>query len=212
MRLAARLKASPALVVASLALLVSLTGTSVAAVQQLIPRHSVGTPQLKNNAVTSAKVRNGTLLRGDFKSGQLPRGPKGPRGATGSAGPRGPSDLHQALVFVQAAAWSSTYATQRSLSLPGGSWLVTATLAVESNNPALQSVQCRLLVGGTTVDTVDVILAPDNESAERMAMTLQGGHTLGATGPAELQCRGGGMGHVLDPSITALQVATITNA
>jgi hypothetical protein len=68
-----------------------------------------------------------------------------------------------------------------------------------------------LLVGGTLVDGVDVLLGPMNESAHRMAMTLQGGHTLAAAGAAELQCRGGDPpALVLDPSITALQVATIT--
>jgi hypothetical protein len=98
MRLTRRLKASPALVVACIALLVSLTGTSVAAVSQLA-KNSVGTPQLKTNAVTSAKVKNGSLLRVDFKAGQIPRGPQGARGpagpagatgATGAPGPAGP--------------------------------------------------------------------------------------------------------------------------
>ena len=71
---------SPALVVACAALLVALTGTSVAAVSQFVPRNSVGTAQLKANAVVSAKVKNGSLLRGDFKRGQLPAGPAGPAG------------------------------------------------------------------------------------------------------------------------------------
>ena len=84
---------SPALVVACIALLVSLTGTAVATVSQL-PRASVGTPQLKNNAVNSKKVKNGSLLRADFKTGQIPagaRGPAGPAGATGPAGAAGPA-------------------------------------------------------------------------------------------------------------------------
>jgi hypothetical protein len=48
------------MVVASLALLMSLAGTGYAAT--VLPRNSVGTAQLKNNAVTSAKVANGSLL------------------------------------------------------------------------------------------------------------------------------------------------------
>ena len=94
MRVVRRFRASPALVVASLALLVSLTGTSVAAVSQLVPRNSVGTPQLKNNAVTTAKVRNGSLVRADFRRGQIPAGatgPQGPAGPAGAAGPAGPA-------------------------------------------------------------------------------------------------------------------------
>jgi hypothetical protein len=85
-----RYRPSPALVVACIALLVALTGTGVAAVSQVVPRNSVGTAQLKSNAVVSAKVKNGSLLRADFKAGQIPAGPAGPAGPTGPAGPAGP--------------------------------------------------------------------------------------------------------------------------
>ncbi len=85
-----RFRPSPAMVVACLALLVALGGTGVAAVSIVIPKNSVGTPQLKKNAVTSAKVKNGSLLTVDFKAGQLPAGPQGPAGSQGPAGPQGP--------------------------------------------------------------------------------------------------------------------------
>ncbi len=90
---------SPAMVVACLALLVALGGTSIAAVSQLVPRNSVGPAQLqdaavtnakiRSNAVNSAKVANRSLLRSDFASGQLPAGPVGPQGPAGPAGPAG---------------------------------------------------------------------------------------------------------------------------
>lgn len=86
------------MIVACLALLVALGGTSVAAVSQLA-RNSVGTPQLRDGAVTNAKVRNNainsakvaarSLLRSDFAPGQLPAGPVGPQGPAGPAGPAG---------------------------------------------------------------------------------------------------------------------------
>ncbi|MGD0272235.1 MAG: hypothetical protein ABSB96_00650 [Gaiellaceae bacterium] len=81
-------KPSPALVVACLALFVALTGTSVAVVNAL-PKNSVGTKQLKNNAVVSSKVKNGSLKALDFASGQLPKGEKGDTGATGASGANG---------------------------------------------------------------------------------------------------------------------------
>lgn len=84
-----RFRPSPAMVVAGLALLVALGGTGIAAVTS-VPRSSVGTPQLKNNAVTTAKVRNRSLLAVDFAPGQIPAGPAGPQGAAGPAGPAGP--------------------------------------------------------------------------------------------------------------------------
>jgi hypothetical protein len=81
---------SPAMVIACLALAVALSGTSYA-VGLNVPANSVGTPQLKANAVVSSKVKNRSLLAVDFKTGQLPRGAPGPRGAKGDAGSPGVS-------------------------------------------------------------------------------------------------------------------------
>ena len=87
MRRIPRHRPSPALVVACLALTVALGGTSYAAVT--LPRNSVGTPQLKRNAVNSAKVKNFSLLRADFKRGQVPAGPRGLQGLPGATGATG---------------------------------------------------------------------------------------------------------------------------
>jgi hypothetical protein len=62
---------SPAMVVACLALVVALSGTSYATILN-VPLNSVGTPHLRANAVVTSKVKNGTLLAVDFKPGQLP--------------------------------------------------------------------------------------------------------------------------------------------
>lgn len=91
---------SPAMMIACIALLVSLGGTSFAAATQLA-RNSVGTaqlrngavtnPKIRNNAVNSAKVQNRSLLRVDFAPGQIPAGPAGPQGPVGPAGAAGPA-------------------------------------------------------------------------------------------------------------------------
>jgi len=78
--------------IAALALLVALAGTGVAAVSAL-PRSSVGTAQLKNNAVISSKVRNHSLLRADFKPGQIPAGPAGLPDPQDRPGPQVPPVL-----------------------------------------------------------------------------------------------------------------------
>lgn len=62
---------SPAMAVACLALLVSLGGTGYAVT--VLPKNSVGTAQLKNDAVIGAKVKDGSLRSADFATGQLPR-------------------------------------------------------------------------------------------------------------------------------------------
>jgi len=66
-RLFARLP-SPALVVASLALLLALGGIGGAAVTQAPPKNSVGTAQLKSNAVTTPKIKSNAVAAAKIAS------------------------------------------------------------------------------------------------------------------------------------------------
>src|SRR4051812_18418638 len=74
-----------------LALTIALGGTSYAAAT--LPPRSVGTAQLKQNAVTSTKVKNGSLRRGEFARGESRAGGGGPGGGAGPAGPQGATGL-----------------------------------------------------------------------------------------------------------------------
>ena len=80
---------SPALVISVVALFVSLGGTGYAATQ--LAKNSVGAKHLKKNAVSSAKVKNSSLLLGDFRASERSklRGAAGATGARGAAGARG---------------------------------------------------------------------------------------------------------------------------
>jgi hypothetical protein len=88
-RLAGRL--SYANVVATLALFIALGGSSYAAVQ--LTRGSVKTQHIARGAVTGIKVKNGTLRKGDFRTGVLLKGEQGPAGPAGSQGPTGPQGV-----------------------------------------------------------------------------------------------------------------------
>jgi hypothetical protein len=101
MRRALRRRPSAALVIASLALIVALGGTSYAALK--LPPNSIGAKQLKKNAVSSAKVKNGSLLRKDFRNGQIPQGPQGPQGLPGQKGDPGASGATNVTVRLGAA-------------------------------------------------------------------------------------------------------------
>jgi len=107
------------MVVACIALLFAMTGAGYAA--GMLGPNTVGTKQLKKNAVISSKVKNRSLLAVDFKAGQVPRGPQGaqgpqgPAGTPGAAGPAGPAG-------------------------PGARWVVVApagTIAVQSGGLAV---------------------------------------------------------------------------
>jgi hypothetical protein len=83
-------KPSPALIVSTAALFVSLGGGAYAS--GVVAPHSVGALQLKRDAVTSAAVKRHSLLAQDFAAGQLPAGPRGaagPQGPKGETGPQG---------------------------------------------------------------------------------------------------------------------------
>jgi hypothetical protein len=86
-------------VMATVAVFIALGGSAWA-----ISANSVGSRQIKqggvknsdiaDNAVTSPKVADGSLLGVDFAAGQLPggvQGPQGPQGPQGDQGPVGPS-------------------------------------------------------------------------------------------------------------------------
>ena len=76
------------------ALFVALGGTAYAAIElernDVKSKHirdgGVKTQDLKDSAVTSPKVANGSLLGEDFAAGQLPQGPQGEPGEPGQNG------------------------------------------------------------------------------------------------------------------------------
>lgn len=90
------------LVLSATALLVSVLGATplgTAAYDAVVPPNSIGALELRNGAVTKAKLRgdavtsgkvlNGSLRAIDFKAGQLPSGPPGPKGDKGGKGDKG---------------------------------------------------------------------------------------------------------------------------
>jgi hypothetical protein len=88
-------------VMATAAVFIALGGGAYAA---SIAKHSVGTKQLKNDAVVSAKVKDGSLAAHDFARDSLPRGETGPQGETGPAGsPDTPAQVRDKLATVDGA-------------------------------------------------------------------------------------------------------------
>lgn len=90
---AIRARLSYANVTATLALFIALGGVSFAAVT--LPANSVGSRQLRDSAVTSAKVKDRSLRVADLSASAAralkgAKGDPGPQGAVGPQGPAGP--------------------------------------------------------------------------------------------------------------------------
>ena len=196
---------SPSMVVACLALGIALSGTAVAASVALAP-NSVGTRQLKNNSVTTTKVKNGTLLRADFKPNQVPAGPAGPAGAAGPAGP---------AVTAGAVGQSAAYArfiggpiaipgigtTIVNLTIPEAGKYVISSKAIVSG-AAAASALCRLVAGTDQDDSL----------ANGLQFTLANSltHEFAAAGTVDFRCSTGGVQTVAQVRIVAIKVANLT--
>jgi hypothetical protein len=163
-----------------LALFIALGGTSYAAT---LPRNSVGSTQLKKNAVTSAKVKNSSLLAKDFKAGQLPAGAKGDPGAAGAKGDAGPN---------------GAAGTARAYGRVVGTTFSRSKNVVSVTNPTAGQF-CITLDASIDASTTGAIVTPDYSGDS----TGTGGN--GTQAWAEFRSGGGGPG-----ACTASQIEILT--
>jgi len=176
-----------ALVVAALA----ATPIGQAAGRIVLGKNTVGTAQLKKSAVTSVKVKDGSLKAADFGAGQLPAGPQGPKGDPGATGPRGDTGPSNGYIHpyssTPVAIDSAQGAVVASINLPAGKYLVFAKTGVASTTPTGVVVQCTL-TAASAYDYSEFELY--HGSVETSTMSLNIGVTLASPGQANLWCRG----------------------
>jgi hypothetical protein len=203
-----RHRPSPALVVACIALLAALAGTSVAAVNQLAPNSvatssirnsAVTTPKLNNGAVTTAKLKdaavgrnkiannaingakvaNGSLQAADFAAGQLPAGAKGDKGDPGAPGP---SNAYATFLDGPTAV-PAALATLKSLNIPqGGSYIVIGK-AYFTTAAANSVVTCRLQAEGDFDQSQTYV-----QANIPFTLALNVAHTFNAAGSVTFAC------------------------
>jgi len=164
--------------VAYVALLFALSGTSYAAANQLLPANSVG----------SRQVINHSLLKKDFKSGQLPRGPRGPQGDIGFPGDPGPPGV--ATVGAAAGPAGSMCASGggacqvagSTASCPAGSVVVGGGWVTSSTDLVVSFAQ---RTGGTTYGVIGINYSatPETVTAQAICAVGPGVSAAGATRP-----------------------------
>ncbi|HEV2774275.1 MAG TPA: hypothetical protein VGV90_01665 [Solirubrobacteraceae bacterium] len=186
-------------VTATLALVIALGGTSYAATK------------LPKNSVTSATVKDRSLLKKDFRPGQLPAGKRGPAGPQGPAGGADGSSLgfFNRAEAVENLIPGSADQTIQSLSLPAGNWVVTAKFVAE-NATATGRLSCALTLGGAAIDSLGPAGVDFDQGAA--SNTLTGAGTLGGAGAAAVICNTGnsvGAGTYRARSITAVQTGSV---
>jgi hypothetical protein len=189
-------------VTATLALVIALGGTSYAAIK--LPR----------NSVSSLQVKDRSLLKKDFKTGQLPAGKRGPAGPAGPAGEAGAGGGGSAAFFNRAEGLENLIPgtadqSVQSMNLPAGNWVVTAKFVAE-NATVTGTLACRLTLGGAVIDSLGPAGVDFDQGAA--SHTLTGAGPLGGPGAAAVVCNTGnsvGAGTYRARSLTAVQAASV---
>jgi hypothetical protein len=226
MRKLALRRPSPALVVACIALLVALGGTSIAAVTQ-VPKNSVGANQLKSNAVTTPKIKNAAVNASKIANNAVVAakiasnavtGPKiAANAVTGekiAEGSIAAADLASGVLPAPSAAFArfvngpvavpDTIAELTNLSIPApGNYVITAKAVASGDG----TVTCRT-EAGTDVDQS----AANVGSSSPSTITLLVVHNFTAAGTVSFRCgRSGLPAEVAAVKIAAIGVGSLTN-
>jgi hypothetical protein len=180
-RLRARL--TYANVTATLALFVALGGTGYAAIT--LPRDSVGSKQVRSNAIRSGDIRNSTIQTRDIskRARAALRGAQGPAGPVGPAGPGAiteralvSSNGRQVSGTAVATAWSATQPELHQLTFGRdvSTCAMSATLAAVPGGNVTEPSAGRITVasGGGRVVNVKTYDAAGNPAEQPFHLVL----------------------------------------
>lgn len=215
-----RPKLTYANVMVTLLAFVVLCGGGAWAAGQL-GKGSVGTRQLKKDAVTSAKVRDGALKASDFAKGQLPVGPIGaigPQGAVGPPGAAGTSHGYEARGSVNYDKFSASPYGSTVVSLPiaPATYFATASAQVETVNGVPSTVSCRLIDGNGGAESSWAVTGtqPVRADGNSDSFTLSGLFEVDKAKAINLQCSKSveaSSARVTEANIVAVEIDDVTH-
>ena len=170
------------LIFSTTALLVAVLGVTPlgeAAYNAVVPKNSVGTLQLKRNAVTSSKlapntVRTGqivdaSLLTDDFKPGQIPQGPKGDKGSKGDRGPAGPVGISGYEIVRKSVVVPPNTNSAAQAVCPSGKKVLGGAASVQGV-PTGVSIHTQVTQGGSS-SSYDAIFTNTSATARQLNAT-----------------------------------------
>jgi hypothetical protein len=213
-------------VVASLALFLALGGAAFAATQ--LPRNSVGTGQLKPEAVTSGKIAKKT--RSQLMGSRGPQGPQGAQGKTGKVGPKGATGAKGATGTAGAKGADGTNGTgpafevfrSTQLPLPSGEGKTVLTQNLAAGAYVVEANVNLAASGGTAAEvfcTLSSSAEPHGEASTTVpgngeaTIPLSGTQSFGATGAVTLACvSSGASAEVVAANLIATRVVSATRA
>jgi hypothetical protein len=191
-------------VVATLALVFSMSGGALAAKHYLLTSTGEISPKVLK------KLKGSTGPQGkEGKEGK--EGKAGNNGTNGSEGPRGPSNGYQS--YHDAAVSFYAAATIGSLAVPAGSYIVSAKLWVQDAANEEIEATCTLTnnVTGDTDTSVVTVQPLGFEFAGHVVVVLEAASTLGSPGSWFVKCDGTNTAEAVDLKMQAIQVATLSN-
>ncbi len=198
--------------IALLSLFVALGGTTWAAMS--LPANSVGTTQLKTNAVTGGKVKNHSLTGADILLSSLGKVPSAAHAATADSATKATSadtataaGTAYSTHFESALSLSGTPTTVASLALPAGSYALSAKAQVDTLSGS-DIVECDLVAGTNT----DRSFVQGGASHESQILTNSLVTQLAAAGSVQLSCNAITGGTLSQVRLTAIQVANVVNS
>ena len=211
-----RFRASPALLVGSLALLIALGGTAFATVAATLPTNSVGSPQVVNSSLRRVDIQPGVrgprgkrgLVGATGATGDAgPAGPAGAAGAAGAAGPIGPSDAFARFVNGPVAI-PAALTTLANLAIPtAGKYVLFAKVYGVGTAAGTGQVTCRLIAGA---DFDQSRLWANTTQPNPLALNVV--HEYAAAGSADLQCNYATTAATANYiKMSAIKVANLTN-
>lgn len=204
--------------VALLGLSVALGGTTWAATS--LPARSVGTAQLKQDAVTGAKVKNHSLTGADVNStslGQVPLALRSTSANQAAHALTADSATHATSADTAGTVYSAHFeagvplsampATIASLQVPAGSYVLNAKAQIDTFNNT-DIVGCDL-VAGSDKDS-SFIQGGSGHQSQIIANSLV--QAFAATGTVALICNTFGAGAISKIRVSALTVGRIAGS